>query len=148
MGKHIEDIHSFSPLCPSQRSWREAPLLSLLAGMGACFSCRINQLSAQERGQQQNVEIFHPVLFCGCEHVLVLVLELSTLLAQAGEIPLAEPEMTLDGFSREWVVLISPGKDREAWINHVHPPWQPCWGHWVYARTEISAISVNCGWHG
>lgn len=101
MGKHIEDIHSFSPLCPSQRSWREAPLLSLLAGMGACFSCRITQLSAQERGQQQNVEIFHPVLFCGCEHVLVLVLELSTLLAQAGEIPLAEPEMTLDGFSRE-----------------------------------------------
>lgn len=36
-----------------------------------------------------------------CEHVLVLVLELSMLLAQAGEIPLAEPEMTLDGFSRE-----------------------------------------------
>lgn len=37
----------------------------------------------------------------GCEHVLLLVLELSMLLAQAGEIPLAEAEMALDGFSRE-----------------------------------------------
>lgn len=79
---------------------------------------------------------------CGCEHVLVLVLELSTLLAQAGEIPLAEPEMTLDGFSREWFVLIAPGKDREAWINHVHPPWQPCLGRSVYACTEIRCGSI------
>lgn len=38
------------------------------------------------------------VVSCGWEHVLVLLLELNMLLAQAGEIPLAEAEMTLDGF--------------------------------------------------
>lgn len=106
MGKHIEDIHAF-PLtpCSSQGSRRETPLLSLLAGMGAWFSCKINQLSLQERGQvdsEQSVEFFLPcAVLCGCEHVLLLVLELSMLLAQAGEIPLAEAEMALDGFSRE-----------------------------------------------
>lgn len=46
-------------------------------------------------------------------------LELNTLLAQAGEIPLAEPEVTLMVFKGS-ELFIAAGKDGEVWVNHVH----------------------------
>lgn len=45
-------------------------------------------------------------------------------------------------FYREWIVLIAPGKDREAWVNHVHPPWWSCLGHAVFACTIIRHGSI------
>lgn len=101
MGKHIEDIHAF-PLAGKQEG-SASPVSPCWDG-GLVFLQNQPVVLPREGsgGLGAKCGVFAPCAApCGCEHVLVLVLELSMLLAQAGEIPLAEPEMTLDGFSRE-----------------------------------------------
>lgn len=135
---------SLSPsAAPREAGGKHLSCLSLL-GWGLGFPAKSTSCPFRRGVRQAQSKVWRFCTFCaipcGCEHVLAL--ELSLLLAQAGEIPLAEPEMILDGFWREWVVLTAPGKDGEARINHVHPPWQPCSGHSGYACTEIRCGSI------
>lgn len=133
---------SLSPSAPRRKAGgKHLSCLSLL-GMGAWFSCKINQLSLQERGQagsEQSVEVLHLVLF----PVDVSMLYWAEHAAGTGRWNSSGRARDDSGwFFREWVVLTAPGKDREARINHVHPPWQPSSGHSGYACTEIRCGSI------
>lgn len=104
MGKHIEDIHAFPLPLLHPRRQAGVKLLSCLASLGGGLVTPAKSTGRRpKRGVRGGLgakwEVFPPwAVLCGCEHVLVLLLEQNTLLAQAGEIPLAEPEMTLGGF--------------------------------------------------
>lgn len=147
MGKHIEDIHAF-PL-PLLHPCRQAgvKLLSCLASLGGGLVTPAKSTGHRpKRGVRRawsKVGSFSTLgcfvwmwacsgTFIGAEHTVGTSRWNSS--GRAGDDP--------GWFYREWIVLIAPGKDREAWVNHVHPPWWSCLGHAVFACTVIRHGSI------
>lgn len=147
MGKHIEDIHAFPLPLLHPRRQAGVKLLSCLASLGGGLVTPAKSTGRRPKrgvgGAWSKVGSFSTLgcfvwmwacsgTFIGAEHTVGTSRWNSS--GRAGDDP--------GWFYREWIVLIAPGKDREAWVNHVHPPWWSCLGHAVFACTIIRHGSI------